>query len=673
MALTILIAFIRICRKPMNRLAVTSAAPIPARPLPTAVPLVLNLFGPPRICYQGQPLNVSRRQTRALLFRLGATMEPVARDELAILFWPESDDFTARRNVARLLSLVRDRLPDPQALDATTTSVCLDPHRVWSDAGALMQLERQDTPAAWKAMVDLYGGPFLAGFLLHDNAEYDVWQTTMLEHLRLRCLEALSKLIEYNTKSGDYTTAVHYAQRYLEIDSLAENVHRQLIGLYARLGERGLAQRQFEECVLVMDRELGVEPLPETRAAYERARLSANVAATLLTPARVQHATSGLHLPLLGRATAWQELATAYARCKDGGVILIAGEPGVGKSRLLHAFAAEQNTLVLTGDCLSDTRTLTLHPLIEALRPALPNLLYAEQFGASVWCAEAEQLLPELRQIFPNCPNHPQAASARGQLRAFEALLQVLISLAGNSKLMLCLDDLNWADETTLLWLQYASSRLYASRICICATYCPHDADNLNKVKRNLLRNNLLAELKLEGLTCAGVEAIVTHVARLRGVALKSDQTASIAQRVHAMTGGNAFFVLETVLALVERDQSTHPPAEIPVPVTVQSAIEQRLTQVSAIARQVLEAAAILNAPMDFQLICWTSGRSEVEVSDSLHEVVRHGILQDSPAGLRFRHPVVRKVVYDGIAIWRRSMLEQRAARCLGQMLALAA
>ena len=263
-------------------------------------PLVLNLFGPPRIRYCGEPLCLARRQTRALLYRLGASLEPVSRDELVGLFWPEKDEITARRNLARLVSLVRESLPNPKALTATTTTVCLNPQQVWSDASAFLQLRRRETVSAWQQVVDLYSGPFLSGFFLHENAEYDVWQTTMVEQMRLRCLDALSKLIDYNTACGEYKTAVQYARHYLEIDNLAETVHRQLIGLYPRLGERELAQHQFEACVLMLERELGVEPLPETRAVYDQSLQNCSTPYVVRPAMPVLHLVSGLELPSSG-------------------------------------------------------------------------------------------------------------------------------------------------------------------------------------------------------------------------------------------------------------------------------------------------------------------------------------------------------------------------------------
>lgn len=644
----------------MNRLVSLDAISLPPS---TAQPLVLNLFGPPRVCYQGQPLDLPRRQTRALLYRLGATLEPMARADLATLFWPEADDLSARRNVARLLSLVRDHLPDSKALDITTSAVSLDPQRVWSDANRLMQLERQETPSAWQQMADLYGGPFLAGFLLHNNAEYELWQMTMVEHLRLRCLEALSKLIDYNITRGEYTDAIHYAQRYLSIDSLAENIHRQLIGLYVMVGERGRAQRQFEECVAILERELGVDPLPETRAAYDRTRLHQVSTNRLKSNASPRHVSSTIDLPLIGRRDAWQQLENAYAKLKDGGMILISGEPGIGKSRLMHEYAAEQNALVISGRCLSDARTLALHPVVEALRPALPNLLFAEHFSGSVWLTEAEPLLPELRTIFPCFPEAIQPKTSSSQLRQFEALFQVLLGLADNLRVILCLDDLHWSDESTLLWLQYVSNRLYASRICICATYCAQEADTLARLRRNLLRNGLLGELQLAGLGEEGVTAIVEVVANQKGQPIERGHAAATATRLCVATAGNAYYVLEIVRALAEMHALAAPPQPLPIPPTVRNAIEQRVAQLTPVAQQVLEAAALLDAHIEFQAVLTTSGRSEIEVSDSLHELVCHDILEETVDGLRFRHALFRQVVSASIAVWRRQMLAQRRAR----------
>jgi tetratricopeptide (TPR) repeat protein len=160
-------------------------------------------------------------------------------------------------------------------------------------------------------------------------------------------------LIEERAAGGEYAAAIAYARRYLETDDLAEDVHRRLIELYAAAGDRGAALRQFEHCVAALERELGVSPLPETRAVYQ--------AVLEGRPARPQHPSvrptwatlPGLKAPLVGREEALGRLRQAYADARSGrgGVLLISGEAGIGKSRLMQDFAMglAGQALVLAG------------------------------------------------------------------------------------------------------------------------------------------------------------------------------------------------------------------------------------------------------------------------------------------------------------------------------------
>src|SRR6185436_11963445 len=118
---------------------------------------------------------------------------------------------------------------------------------------------------------ELVQGPFLAGFSLPDRPEFDEWATQERQLWERRFLETLAALIEHHTARGEHSAAIEAAQRYLAVDELAEEIHRRLIQLYALNGDRSAALRQFERCSVTLDRELGVAPLPETRAIYEAA------------------------------------------------------------------------------------------------------------------------------------------------------------------------------------------------------------------------------------------------------------------------------------------------------------------------------------------------------------------------------------------------------------------
>jgi DNA-binding SARP family transcriptional activator len=641
----------------MEHMFIASTAVASALSRDTA-PLTLQLLGVPALIHCGAPALLPRTQTRALLYRLGANLEPIPREELATLFWPDSDDNTARQNLRRLLSCTRGELPNPDALVTTSEFVALDPHIVWSDAHALEQLDHADNVHGWQTTVDLYGGSFLSGFYLRNNAEYELWQATVAERLRRRCLSALTKLVDHSIVSGEYQDAIKYARQYLEIDNTGETIHRQLIMVYARLGERDLALRQFEECTLALEQELGVEPLPETRAAYEQALRNETVLPVIAPMPSACYVLPSLDVPLVKRDDAMRELMGAFARHKRGGMVHITGEPGMGKSRLLQSFLAQQNALVLTGHCHSGSEMQAYHPIIEALRQSLA----CSHFGrgvAGIWLAELEQLLPELCTMYPGLLETRSVHGETRQAHLFEALVQVLLALGAKEQVILCVEDLQWADGATIAWLQYAFTRLRAGRVCVVVTSTGSAAERIEPLVSGLEREGQVTEIKLDCLDAGAVLAVI------RAVKPPQPHDEVTAGRIHRATGGNTFFVLELVRELLHNNMLDTPPDPLPVPESVQKVIERRVDRVSAMARQVLEAAAVLNPELDFEVLHTTTGRDEQAFSDGLEELVDHHLLRHAEKGLRFEHSIVQATVYAGLKPWRRRMLHKRAAEAL--------
>lgn len=314
--------------------------------------LQVRLLGPPQILWAGQPLSVARRQPRALFYRLAADARPVTRVQLCYLFWPDVPDTTARRNLTRLLVLLRRALPQPAILLAEDESVALDAEQVWSDTVAFVRLTATPGPTARLQALDeavnLVRGPFLDGFALPDSAEFEGWMDEERRTWERRCLDALAALIEAHTAEGDYAAAIAAAQRYLQTDELAEDIHRRLIALYAAAGDRTAALRQFERCAVTLERELGVSPLAETRAVFEAVREGATTLPGL-SPAALP---SGIGVPrpapaqppppaalpppasaLIGRLTEVAEVV-ALLRRREVRLLTLTGAGGAGKTRL---------------------------------------------------------------------------------------------------------------------------------------------------------------------------------------------------------------------------------------------------------------------------------------------------------------------------------------------------
>ncbi len=235
--------------------------------------LKISLLGSSIIEYDNKPFDITRRQTRALLFRLASQSEPIPREQLCYIFWPDIPEMAARRRFSRLLTHLRRALPSPDFVSVAYDTVGLDYGRVWSDVVVGQKLRpgrrKTDQLAAWQQFARLYRGQFLAGFSLPGNPEYEAWLIQEQQYWERLYLETLSCLVEIYVQKGQFMTAVECAQKYLAVDALAEEIHCRLMELYAIMGDRRAARRQFEYCQDVLKNELGVNPVSETRAVYE--------------------------------------------------------------------------------------------------------------------------------------------------------------------------------------------------------------------------------------------------------------------------------------------------------------------------------------------------------------------------------------------------------------------
>ncbi len=617
--------------------------------------LEIQLLGACHVTWREQPLALRRRQVRALLYRLAVQATPLARGQLAFLFWPDEPDAVARRNLTRLLSALRAELPEPCCLLIDEETVALNVTLVTVDARHFTALCATRHPAQLAEAVTLYSGPLMAGFSLDEAPEYDAWQAEAARQLHTLFLDALEHLTEHAIAAGDNAAAIRYAQQYLAADELAEPMHRRLIALYVAAGDRGAALRQLDRCTIILERELGVSPLPETRAALSHTPTAIARPVVPVLPS--------LDLPLAGRAEVLARLHAEYDRlARHGGVILIHGESGMGKSRLLQEFVARHQGLTLAGTFHTDGHTLPYAALIQALRATLTN---QNLWGAvpAHWRSELLPLLPELRAIVPGTPVPLPIAASLARQHLYTALNQTFRAFAGNGTIVLCLDDLHLADGATLNWLRSLAAHWNDVPLVImaAATTITREIDALRQI---LLRAGRLAEL-----TITGISLPATH--QLMAV-LPHTPPAELAARIHAITGGNPFFILETLRELQERGQLTDPPADLPLPATIREALLTRIAHVGAVARQLLEAAAILDPLLDDRLLQQIAARTAAEIVDGLDELIAHQLLRvvergnNTPA-LTFPHGLLRNVILQSLTPWRRKLLHRRAHEALAR------
>ena len=252
--------------------------------------LELFLLGPPRLERDGVPLQFDTRKIMALVAYLAVSMGAegahLSRDSLLALLWPDLEPSSRPGGVATQPLAVEERLggrvvgggrPDGRHRSGSRLLAGCGPVQpAWCAPGKPTTIRQEQVcPECLEALtkaVALYQGEFLEGFGLRDSIAYDEWQFFQAEGLRQELASALNRLVDGYSAQGNQEAALDYARRWLALDPLHEPAHRQLMQLYAQAGQRSAALRQYQECVRILDEELGLAPAKETAALYEQIR-----------------------------------------------------------------------------------------------------------------------------------------------------------------------------------------------------------------------------------------------------------------------------------------------------------------------------------------------------------------------------------------------------------------
>jgi DNA-binding SARP family transcriptional activator len=350
------------------------------------------------------------------------------------LFWPDTAEDVARRNLSRLLSQTRSLLPDGRALQAVGDAVALCRQSMWPDVSRFTELysKRELLAVDREEIVALYRGPFLDGFALDQNPEFELWVSREQSCWEQRYLQTLLFLTDYYSAAGEYQAAIINAERYLALGNLYEEVHRRLMSLLALTGNSGAARRQFEACRQALHSELKVEPLEETCALHE-AIARGQISAACNFPADPSCTPYSITPPRLEGKTI-RSTGDLYRHVTQGWgkFLLLAGTKNGNQSPPLSSLARsfEEIAEVVRVASYPGERQHPYHAVGELFRALLLSKQPLPVGLPRLWLTEISRLLPELHLVYPDLPAPPQIAPEEARARLFEALRQALISLS---------------------------------------------------------------------------------------------------------------------------------------------------------------------------------------------------------------------------------------------------
>ena len=667
---------------------------MPTTPLPPAAPTApdeppveIRLLGPPEVIVDGRPWRVDTRKATAIMALLATERRPFAREELAALLWPESDDEGARGALRRTLSTLRAAV-GKDVLRIDRDRVALEPSRVRVDLDVVAQVaaaERVDRTRLHHAAALARGG-FLAGFSLRDSPEWDDWRAARAVTVERAVVAVLDRLVDAAEAAGDRPAAIEALTRRLAVDPLDETAHVRLMVLYAADGDRGAALRQYRTCVAVLDRELAVGPLPETTARYEAIRdgvavlpgrgpgatMPASGAVPAIAPEAPVLARPGpvepvRRPPLIGRGAELALILDAHRASADGRGrrAAIIGEPGIGKTRLMEAIAEDvrgAGGLVVRLTAAAAERTIPYGTLVGMLGTLAGGPDGAAPDAGTAGPTEGIARLPssvraELARLVPALGEAGVAAPGGegpgAHARLVTAIGDALAGLvAGPAPGAILVDDAHWLDPATTEALAAFAHRLGRFPLLLAVSWRPAELEGpVARFAESLEGASGDAVVTLGRLTDAEVTELV-DAARSHARAAAPDVQRT--ERLVAAAEGLPLYVVEALAA---------DPSDVPaLPRGVRAMIRERLASLPPGSAQVLAAAGVVGRSVDEETLRQVSGRAEDEVVEAIDDLVRRGLLEDTPAGIDVTHGAIREVVLDGLGRTRRRLLHRRVA-----------
>ncbi|MBV9338488.1 MAG: AAA family ATPase [Solirubrobacterales bacterium] len=690
----------------------------------------LRILGPFELRLDGgEPIALGGLRQRAVLAILALHAgEVVATERIIDELWGEHPPSSPAHTIQVFVSRLRRALgPASGRLDTVAPGYRLAIDATEIDAARCQRLYSEARaatgaghPADARTQLDqalaLWRGAPLADFTYEPFAQGAIAQ---LEELRVSCRE---ELVEAELALGQHEKVVHDLEALIAEHPLRERPRGQLMLALYRCGRQAEALEAYHRARHMLFEQLAIEPSPALRAleqaileqdrslaapAPKRDPADRDVAcagasgpATTLTPQPgsrdAAYLTSeyaqSLAVPpraaegaFVGRADCLERLRLRWDESKAGriGLVWLVGEAGIGKTRLASQFAEEVHRecgAAVYGRAELES-LLPYQPLAEVLDHLVSHA--DPGFRMSV-----EQQLETLSRSFPNLRRYTRASGEiddRETMRyqVFEAVVLLLVRRSLDRPLLVVLDDLQWADQPTLLLMRHMLRRAEGARLLVLGTFRPDKSKQpLTGFLADLRRERLYDRLNLVGLDEDGTRQLVADRAGI-------ETTRAFIQRLHRQTDGNPFFIEETLRALIESGRADgavvddNALEELGVPEGVAQVITRRAEQLSTLAQELLSVASVIGPSFNLRFVedVMRSERRDIDrqldaapadaIAEAADEAVAADLVLELPDQFEvftFVHALVREVFYTSLQGGRRVRLHDRAARALERL-----
>ncbi len=386
--------------------------------------------------------------------------------------------------------------------------------------------------------------------------------------------------------------------------------------------------------------------------------------------------------PFVGRADVMASLTTKLeeARAGKGSLVMLVGEPGIGKTRTAEEFcdhARQSGAMVLWGRCYDGEWAAPFSPFMEAIKEyaiSASSDELTQRLGADA--GVLARIVPMLRERLPDIAEPPQIPAEGERYRLLEAAGDFFSRLAASRPLVLMLDDLHWADKGTIAMLRQVARMAPQQPLLLVGAYRDIELDRTHPLAdalQTLRRETNYERIVLKGLEAADVGALLNLVA-------EQDVPEPFVQAIGAETGGNPFFIREVMLHLVEEKKIIQEDgrwvaaaaiADMRIPEGVREVIGRRLSRVSEPCGRMLTVASALTAGFSWEVISALIDLGDAPLLDAVDEALGAQLIVERERGrYDFTHALIRHTLYEELSTPRRLLLHRQIGESLERLYA---
>ncbi len=627
---------------------------------------LLTLGAPLLLTQSGEQVRFRTRKHFALLIRLAVEAgRRLTRDYLMDLLWPEVAAPRARHSLAQALTVLKGKIGRDQLI-VQRASIALVAGAVQVDAG---RLDVSETPIR---------GQFLDGFEVPGAVQFEHWKDEWRAKLMPRIRDCLVKQMDGGRRVGDFATVERHAQVLLDLDPLSEDAVRGLIEARAWVGDRTNALKVFGRFEAQLANELGAKPSAELVRIAELLREGRRAAPRPTVAGQVseRHERRFEAETLIGREREFARLYDAWleVRRRQPRIVVLLGDPGVGKTTLTNAFVSTcqmEGAAIARAQAYDAERELPFGVLAELVK----QLTLQRAIGGAdpEALSELTRVSPEIFAAFPGVPKPVEWSAEVISLRLADGFLKVVEAAAEESPLVLVVDDIHAADNATTAILHIVARKLPRTRLLLILTA------RSNELHAAAGPSALISDGAIEALQTLELEPLPAEPAERVVAARVAKADARIADvpvaRILQAGNGNPLALeLLTKEWLAHGSSSllsdlealnTQPAANIGIPRA--AVFDRQIRRLDAPTRAALDLAAVLGRRLADLSLYSVVDLSAAAAGEALSRLRDEGVLREVHGGLEFRNELIRAQAYYGVAGPVRHHLHRRVGEVLDQ------